>query len=289
MLSPLLFSIYAEAMMGEALEDVEDGVKIGGRSVADVRFADDQAMVSSSQRGLQNIMQKLTNAAGNYDMRINIGKTKVMRICKSGGGEVVIVVNGQRLEQVDKYKYLGSWVTDDGRCDLEVRTRIAMAKQVFSQHRELLTKRLDRRVKKKIVKAVIWPVALYCAETWFMKKDIVRRLGAFEMWVWRRMERISWTEKRKNAEVLQLVEEERSLVDKILMRKKNWIGHVLRGNGLLKEVIEGRMEGRRPRGRRRIGMLDELKVGGYYEMKRRTEDRNEWRRWKPRTCLMAEN
>ena len=56
LLSPLLFSIYAEAMMGEALEDVEDGVKVGGRSVADVRFADDQAMVSSSQRGLQNGM-----------------------------------------------------------------------------------------------------------------------------------------------------------------------------------------------------------------------------------------
>ena len=135
--------------MGEALKDVEDGVKVGGRSVADVRFADDQAMVSSSQRGLQNIMQKLTNAAKNYDMRINIGKTKVMRICKSGGGEVVIVVNGQRLEQVDKYKYLGSWVTDDGRCDLEVRTRIAMAKQVFSQHREL-TKTMDHRVKRRL-------------------------------------------------------------------------------------------------------------------------------------------
>ena len=72
------------------------------------------------------------------------------------------------------------------------------------------------------------------------------------------------------------------------MRQKNWIGHVLRGNGLLKEVIEGRIEGRRPRGRRRICMLDELKGGGYYEMKRRLENRDEWGRWKPRTCLMAE-
>ena len=79
------------------------------------------------------------------------------------------------------------------------------------------------------------------------------------------------------------------MVDRIVIRKKNWIGHVLRGNGLLKEVIEGKMEGRKPRGRRRIGMLDELKGGGYYEMKRRTENRDEWRRWKPRTCLMAEN
>ena len=64
---------------------------------------------------------------------------------------------------------------------------------------------------------------------------------------------------------------------------------ILRGDGLLKEVIEGKMEGRRPRGRPRIGMLDELKEGSYTDMKRRAEDRLKWRCWVPRTCRKAEH
>ena len=67
-------------------------------------------------------------------------------------------------------------------------------------------------------------------------------------------------------------------------RKKSWVGHVLRGNGLLREVIEGRMEGRRPRGRPRKGMLDEIMTSSYVEMKRRAEDREGWKSYIPWTC-----
>ena len=80
-----------------------------------------------------------------------------------------------------------------------------------------------------------------------------------------------------------MVEEERNFVVTIEKRKKNWIGHIVRGNGLLKLVLEGRMEGKRPRGRPRIGMIDELKEGSYVSMKRRAEDREKWKVWIPRT------
>ena len=70
------------------------------------------------------------------------------------------------------------------------------------------------------------------------------------MWVWRRMEKVSWRDMQTNEEVLQLVQENRSLMDVIWRRKKNWIGHILRGESLLKEVIEGRMIGKIPRGRK---------------------------------------
>ena len=79
-------------------------------------------------------------------------------------------------------------------------------------------------------------------------------------------------------------------MDTIVQRKKNWIGHVLRGDGLLREVIEGKMEGRRPRGRPRMGMLEELKEGSsFVDMKRRAENRGEWRCWMPRTCPRADH
>ena len=79
-------------------------------------------------------------------------------------------------------------------------------------------------------------------------------------------------------------------MDVIWRRKKNWIGHILRGESLLKEVIDGLMIGKRPRGRKRLGMLNEfLKEASYAELKRKAENRKEWKTWKPRTCLTAEH
>jgi len=77
-------------------------------------------------------------------------------------------------------------------------------------------------------------------------------------------------------QVLSAVGERRIIIETIVNRKKNWIGHILSVDGLLKDVIEGRMEGKRTRGRRRMGMIDELMEGTYGQMKRRAEDRVSW-------------
>ena len=75
-MSPLLFNIYAEAMMMEAMEGIEEGIKIGGKLLNDVRFADDQGMIAGSQNGLQMIMDRLNDTALTYGMRINIKRLK---------------------------------------------------------------------------------------------------------------------------------------------------------------------------------------------------------------------
>jgi hypothetical protein len=88
-------------------------------------------------------------------------------------------------------------------------------------------------------------------------------LESFEMWCWRRMEKISWTDRVRNEEVLHRVKEERNIVDTVKRRKAKWIGHILCRNCLLKHVIEGKLEGRIEmtgrRGRRRKQLLDDLK------------------------------
>ena len=83
-LSPLLFSIYQERMMREAMNGIEEGIKVGGKRMNEVRFADDQALLAESEDGLQRIMDKLDQTANKFNMRINVGKTKTVRICKSG-------------------------------------------------------------------------------------------------------------------------------------------------------------------------------------------------------------
>ena len=228
------------------------------------------------------MMDRLNEKTKKYDMRINVKKTRVMRIKKEGSGKIDIVLDGQRVEQVTKFKYLGTWVTDDGRCDLEIRSRIGMAKEKFSSIRELLTASLSKKIKKQIIKTVVWSVALYGSETWAMRKEDRKRVEALELWIWRRMEKISYTEHKTNEEVLARVEERRLILETILNRKKKWIGHVLRHDNLMKLVIEGRMEGKRGRGRKRFGMLDDIKNGEeYVVMKRRAENREKWRNWMP--------
>jgi len=101
----------------------------------------------------------------------------------------------------------------------------------------------------------------------------VDKLQAFEMWLWRQTEKVSWTDKISNEEVLKRVGETRCLIKMVGERKKNWIGHVLRGNGLLRYVLEERMMAKRGRGRPRIGMLEELMEGSFVKMKRKSETR----------------
>lgn len=97
-LSPLLFNIYIQALIAEALENTEDGVRVGGHLVNAVRFADDQAMVASSNAGLQRIMDTLNKTSGEYGMKINIKKTKTMKFSRTEGGKVSVTIDGKKLE-----------------------------------------------------------------------------------------------------------------------------------------------------------------------------------------------
>ena len=111
-----------------------------------------------------------------------------------------------------------------------------------------------------------------------MKKEDIKRLEALEMWTWRRMEKVSWTEHKTNEEILETIGEERSLIRTIKSRQKKWIGHTLRGESLLKTVIEGKMLGKRSRGRPRQMMLNWMMVEGYRKLKEQAQQREEWRR-----------
>jgi hypothetical protein len=123
---------------------------------------------------------------------------------------------------------------------------------------------------------------LYGAETWTLQAVDQKHLENFEMWCWRRMEKNSWTDHVRNEEVLLRVNEKGNILHEIRKRKVNWIGHILRRNCLLKQVIEGKIKGQievtRRRGRRRKKLLGELwDRRGYSDLKEEALDRIKWR------------
>src|SRR5215475_2649266 len=157
-----------------------------------------------------------------------------------------------------------------------------MAKAALNKKRALFTSTLDLELRKKLVNCYIWSIALYGVETWTLRTVDQKNLESFEMWCWRRMEKISWTDHLRNEEVLLGVNEQRNILHEIRKRKANWIGHILRRNCLLKQVIEEKIKGEievtRRRGRRRKKLLDDLKDRrGYSHLKEEALDRTMWR------------
>jgi len=138
-----------------------------------------------------------------------------------------------------------------------------MAKAAFNKKRALFTSTLDLKLRKKLAKCYIWSRAFYGAESLTLRAADQKYLESFEMWCWRRMEKISWTDHVRNEEVLLRVQEQRNILHEIRKRKANWIGHILRRNCLLQRVIEGKIKGgievTGRRGRRHRKLLDDLK------------------------------
>ena len=110
------------------------------------------------------------------------------------------LLDWKQLENVGCFKYLGIMLTNDGRCNCKIKSRIAMAKATCNKRRALFTSSLDLKLRKKLVKCYIWSMTLYGAETWTLRAVDQKHLESFEM-CWRRME-ISYTDRVRNEEVL---------------------------------------------------------------------------------------
>ena len=123
-------------------------------------------------------------------MEMNVEKNKLMRISRQPS-PVTITVDQKQLKNVKCFKCLGSMLTEDGRCICVIKSRIAMARAAFNKKKNLFTRKLYLNLRKKLVKYYVWSMALYGAETWTLRATDQKRLESFEMWCWRRIEKIS--------------------------------------------------------------------------------------------------
>ena len=143
-------------------------------------------------------------------------------------------------------------------------------------------------LRLRAIKCYVWPTLFYGAETWTITKSMLSRLDGFEMWVYRRVLKISWTEKNTNEEVLRRMGTGREIVRQFKTRKLQYLGHLIRHNSTQLQLIEGKIEGRRSRGRPSNTLTTDItstKGLKYYQLKRAAEDRKKmaWTRSQPCT------
>ena len=155
-----------------------------------------------------------------------------------------------------------------------------MTKQAFNRKRSFFCVPLEKEPRKRLVKCFVQSVASYGAETWHHDGMCKKRLEAFKMWIWRRVQRVKWTDKIRNAVVIERVGEGRIMLERIKKRKRKCLGHWLRRNCLLKDALEGIGKGKKVRGRRRYQMIDNIMINllqAYADTRRKAEMRVEWR------------
>ena len=255
-LSPRLFNIYAEEIMKNSKIE-EMGFKINGRKINCISYADDKVLIAGSVKQMQEMINRLNREGEKYGMKINVDKTKVMKFSRTGDFQAQIKIGNRDIESVKEFRYLGALITNDGRDVKEIKTRIGMAKQAFNNlERVLKNRKMGLELRKRILHCYVWSVFKYAAETWTVNAECEKRINAFEMWSYRRMMRIPWTDMVTNREVLQRVsEEEIGMAKNIQKRKKKYIGHKIREEGIFMLAVQGKIAGKAPRGRRKLEVM----------------------------------
>ena len=151
----------------------------------------------------------------------------------------------------------GSKLTTDGGCSLEIKRHLLLVKKVMTNLYSILNSRdITMPTKVRLVKAIVFPVAIYGCESWTRKKAEHWRIDAFELWCWRRLLRVPWTARRSNQSILKEINTEYSLEEPRLKLKLQYFGHLMwRTDSLEKTLMLGKIEGRRRRGRQRMRWL----------------------------------
>ena len=161
-------------------------------------------------------------------------------------------------ETVSDFIFGGSKITADSDCNNAIKRRLLLERKVMTNLDSVLKSRdITLPTKVHLVKAMVFLVVIYGCESWTIKKAERRRIDAFELWCWRRLLRVPWTTRRSSQSIVKEISPGCSLAGLILKLKLQYFGHLLqRTDSLEKTLMLGKIEGRRKRGRQRMGWLD---------------------------------
>ena len=199
-------------MRNAGLEEAQAGIKIVGRNMQD-----DATLIAESEEDLKSLLMKVKEESEKVGLNLNIQKMKIMASSPITSWEIDV-------ETVSDFIFGGSKITEDGDCRHEIKRRLFIGRKAMTNLDSILK---NRDIKVRLVKAMVFPVVMYGCESWTMKNAERQRIGAFELWCWRRLLRVPWTARRSNQSILEVTSPECSLEGLMLKLKLQYFGFLM--------------------------------------------------------------
>ena len=169
------------------MEEAQAGIKIGGRNINNLRYADDTTLMAESEEEFKSLLMKVKVESEKVGLKLNIQKTKIMASSPITSWEI----DGETVETMSEFIFLGSIITADGDCSHEIKRHLLLGRKVMTNLDSIFKSRdITLPTKVRLVKAMVFPVIMCGCENWTIKKAESQRIDAFELWCWRRLLRV---------------------------------------------------------------------------------------------------
>ena len=241
-------------MWNDGLDEAQAGIKITGRNINNLRYADETTHMAENEEELKSLLMKVKEESEKAGLKVNIQKTKIIASSPITSWQI----DGETVETVTDFILGGSKITSDGDCSHEIKRYLLLGRKAMTNLDSILWSRdTVLLTKTHLFKAMFFPLGMYGCESWTIKKAEHWRIDAFELWCWRRLLRVPWTARRFNQSILKEISPGCSLEGLMLKLKLQYFGHLMwRVDSFEKTLMLGKTEGRRRRGWQRRRWLD---------------------------------